>query len=107
MVRLPRYETRADKALIFQPEAYVHHKQEVDQLFDMFDDKDREGQFVFRGATSASQKLYTSSQRFWLGHELFKREESHVAFNARIIWEVRHAQSESINRYFPHIGLDP
>ncbi len=107
MVRIPRYESASEKGLIFQPNEYVHHKEEVDQLFDMFSDKDKDGQFVFRGATSASQKLYTSSQRFWLGNELFKREESHVAFNAKVMWQVRQDYSETINRYFSHIGLDP
>lgn len=107
MTSLPRYETQDDKGLVFSPNDYVHRKQDVDQLFDMFADKDKEGLFVFRGATSASQKLYTSSQRIWLGQELFKREDNHVSFNTRLILEARQDQSEAINRYFAQIGLDP
>ena len=107
MPGLPRYESQDDKGLVFSPNVYVHHKQEVDQLFDMFADKDKEGLFVFRGATSASQKLYTSSQRIWQGKELFKREDDHVSFNTRLIWQARQDQSETINRYFAQIGLDP
>lgn len=107
MTRLPRYESKADKGLVFKPNEYVHRKEDVDRLFDMFSDTDEVKRYVFRGATSASQKLYTSSQRLWLGHELFKREDDHVAFNGRLIWQARQDQAETINRYFAQIGLDP
>lgn len=107
MTQLPRYETPDDKGLVFNPNAYVHHKQEVDQMLDMFSDETEVARYVFRGATSASQKLYTSSQRLWLGHELFRREANHVSFMNGLIGQARRDLSETINRYFAQIGLDP
>lgn len=61
-----RYMTAAEKAQVFTGIGSIHHREEVDQLFELFASELKD-HFFYRGIKRASYKLLTTGQRYWIG----------------------------------------
>lgn len=104
MAQLPFYSNKAAKDLIFQPTAYLNHREEVDRLFGMFERSDVVD-YYFRGMGKASYKLYTSGQRYRIENDILIDEIDGASLYQRILHRTRRAQGGVIEQLMDASGI--
>jgi hypothetical protein len=84
----------------------------IDQIFERLDELAATGDFIFRGVTEAKYKLFNSSQRFYITHELFKHtkpENVHAHYDnfiSSLIDECKNWNNSTVKNQLIASGID-
>lgn len=84
----------------------IDSKEDFDKLFEDLRNRNSISNYIFRGCCEAKYKLYTSSQRYWIEHQLEKQFEDHYSFIDKLIENCKKWNNETLNNFFKRNGIN-
>lgn len=108
MAKLSEYTRLSEKDSVFSGGSKrIETKKQFNAFWDEISTLRSLGQYCFRGCSSARYKLFASSQRYWIEHELERQKIRYHHFIKTLILKTKAWNQETIDRFFNISGIEP